>query len=138
MLNHRIRGLLFHYKKNVILQLASIFLVRVFRNTLIPSVKMRLTMNKMRVLYVKPLNERLNILLQKKLLFWLLFFSIVNLFSIVKIRFIPRFVQSSHKCSFIRRYSPCSKPDKTRTLQCITALYFFVKYLRLSITFAGF
>ena len=47
MLNHRIRGLLFHYKKNVILQLAFIFLVRVFRNTLIPSVKMTLTMNKM-------------------------------------------------------------------------------------------
>ena len=31
----------------VILQLASIFLVRVLRNTLIPSVKMTLTMNKM-------------------------------------------------------------------------------------------
>ena len=46
MLNHRIRGLLFHYKKNVILQLATIFLVRVLRNTLIPSVKMTLTMNK--------------------------------------------------------------------------------------------
>ena len=29
------------------MQLASIFLVRVFRNTLIPSVKMTLTMNKM-------------------------------------------------------------------------------------------
>ena len=48
MLNHRIRGLLFHYKKkNVILQLFSIFLVRVLRNTLIKSVKMTLTMNKM-------------------------------------------------------------------------------------------
>ena len=47
MLNHRIRGLLFHHKKIVILQLASIFLIRVFRNTLIPSVKMTLTMNKM-------------------------------------------------------------------------------------------
>ena len=47
MPNHRIRGLLFHYKKIVILQLASIFLVRVFRNTLIPSVKMTLTKNKM-------------------------------------------------------------------------------------------
>ena len=34
-------------KKNVILQLASIFSVRVFRNTLIPSLKIRLTMNKM-------------------------------------------------------------------------------------------
>ena len=49
MLNHRIRGLLFHYKKKliIILQMASIFLVRVFRNTMIPSVKMTLTMNKM-------------------------------------------------------------------------------------------
>ena len=33
MLRHRIRGLLFHYKKNIILQLAFILLVRVFRNT---------------------------------------------------------------------------------------------------------
>ena len=47
MLNHRIRGLLFHYKKILILQLASIFLVRVFRNTLFPSGKMTSTMNKM-------------------------------------------------------------------------------------------
>ena len=76
MLNHRIRGLLFHSKKIVILQLASIFLVRVFKNTLIPSVKMTFTMNKMFagiILYVKPLNERLIILVQKKMLFWLLF-----------------------------------------------------------------
>ena len=47
MLNHRIRGTLFHCKKMVILQLAYIFLVRVFRNILIPSVKMASTMNKM-------------------------------------------------------------------------------------------
>ena len=47
MLNHWIRGLILHTKKIVILQLASIFLVRVFRNTLIPSVKMTLTMNRM-------------------------------------------------------------------------------------------
>ena len=46
MLNHRIRGL-FHYKKIVILQLASIFLLRVFRKTQIPSVKMTLTIIKM-------------------------------------------------------------------------------------------
>ena len=45
----------------------------------------------------------------KELLFWLLF-SIVNLFSIVKIRFIPLFAQISHNCSFIPRYSPCCKP----------------------------
>ena len=46
MLNHRIKGLFFHYKK-IILQLASIFLVRVFRNTLTPSMKMTITTNKM-------------------------------------------------------------------------------------------
>ena len=77
MLNHRIRGLLFHYKKIVILQLVSIFLVRVFRNTLILSVKMTLTLNKMFAgIGVKPLNERLIFLLQKKkyiYIFWLLF-----------------------------------------------------------------
>ena len=60
-------------KKDVILQLASIFLVRVFRNILIPSLRMALTMSKCsRVLYAKALNERLIILLQK-MLFWLLF-----------------------------------------------------------------
>ena len=34
-------------KKKIILQLPSMFLVRVFRNTLIPALKMTLTMNKM-------------------------------------------------------------------------------------------
>ena len=49
------------------------FLVRVFRNILIPSLRMTLTMSKCsRVLYAKALNERLIILLQK-MLFWLLF-----------------------------------------------------------------
>ena len=68
MLNHRIRGLLFHYKKIVILQLASIFLVRLFRNTLILSVKMTLTLNKMfaDIICQTRLNERLIFLLQKK------------------------------------------------------------------------
>ena len=41
MLNHRIRGLLFHFKKIVIF-IASISLVRVFRNILIASVRMTL------------------------------------------------------------------------------------------------
>ena len=75
MLNHRIRGLLFHYKKNVILQLASILLVRVFRNTLIPSVKMTLTMNKMFAGIICPPIEREvdYSTAEKKWLFWLLF-----------------------------------------------------------------
>ena len=47
MLNHRIRGLLFHYKKNCFLAIGFYFLVRVFRNILIPSGRMTLTMSKM-------------------------------------------------------------------------------------------
>ena len=39
-------GIMCYYKKIVILQLASVFLVRVFRNILIPSVRMTLTMIK--------------------------------------------------------------------------------------------
>ena len=85
MLNHRIRGLLFHHKKNVILQLASIFLVRVFRNTLIPSVKMTLTMNKMFAgVICQTIEQEVDYSTAKKMVFWLLF-SIINLFSTVKI-----------------------------------------------------
>ena len=48
MLNHRIRGLFsIPLKKIVILQLASNFFVKVFVNTLIPSAKNDLTMNKL-------------------------------------------------------------------------------------------
>ena len=48
MLNHRIRGLLFHYKKIYIyLAISFYFLVRVFRDILILSVKMTLTISKM-------------------------------------------------------------------------------------------
>ena len=48
MLNHRIRGLLFHYKKELLFcNWLPLFLVRVFRNILIPSVRMTLTMSKM-------------------------------------------------------------------------------------------
>ena len=63
-------------KKIVILQLASIFLVRVFRNTLIPSVKMTLTMNKMFAGIICQTIERevdYSTAKKKKLLFWLLF-----------------------------------------------------------------
>ena len=45
-LNHRIRGLLFHYKKNY-LAIGFYFLVRVFRDILILSVRMTLTISKM-------------------------------------------------------------------------------------------
>ena len=48
MLNHRIRGLLFHYKKELLFcNWLPLFLVRVFRNILIPSVRITLTMSKM-------------------------------------------------------------------------------------------
>ena len=46
MLNHRIGGLLFHYKKNY-LAIGFYFLVRVFRDILILSVRMTLTISKM-------------------------------------------------------------------------------------------
>ena len=46
MLNHRIRGLLFHYKKKY-LAIGFYFLVRVFRDILILSVRMTLTISKM-------------------------------------------------------------------------------------------
>ena len=51
MLNHRIRDLLFHYKKKIIWQLASTF-VRVFRDILILSVRMTLTISKMFALII--------------------------------------------------------------------------------------
>ena len=47
MLSHRIRGLYSTTKKNCYFAIGFYFFVRVFRNTLIPSVKMTLTMNKM-------------------------------------------------------------------------------------------
>ena len=52
MLNHRIRGLSFHYKKNCHFAIGFYFLVRVFRNILIPSVRMTLTMSKMFALII--------------------------------------------------------------------------------------
>ena len=76
MLNHRIRGLLFHYKKkNVILQLASIFLGKSIQKH--PDSVCENDVNSeqtVRAYYAKPLNERLNKLFYIKiLLFWLLF-----------------------------------------------------------------
>ena len=101
MLNHRIRGLFFHYKENCYFAIGFYFLVRVLRNTLIPSVTMTLTMNKMFAgIICQTIEREVDYSTAKKLLFWLLF-SIVNRFSIVKIRFIPRFVQFSHNCSLV-------------------------------------
>ena len=74
MLNHGIRGTLFHYQKIFILQLVSMFLVRVFRNTLIPAVKMTLTINKMFAGIICQTNEREvdYSTAKEKMLFWLL------------------------------------------------------------------
>ena len=84
MLNHRIRGLLFRYKKNCYLAIGFYFFGR---NILIPYVRMTLTMGKM--------------------------FARIILASIFYLICVLRFVQFSHSCSFcIRRYSPCCKPVK--------------------------
>ena len=114
MLNHRI-GLLLHYQKIVVLQLASVFLVRVFRNILIPSVRMSLTMRKMfaRIIY-KPLSERLIIALKKKVVLASVFCFLVRVSTKN-----PDCV--CHSCSFcIHRYSPCLNPQDTTAYYGLT------------------
>ena len=99
-------------KKIIILQLASIVLVRVFTNILIPSVRMTLKVNKCsRILCAKPLNERLIIHCKTKtMLFWLLFSG----------RSIQNILQFSHSCPFsICRYSPVeSWSNQDTTVYC--------------------
>ena len=76
MLNHRLRGLLFHYKKNCYLAIGFYFLVRVFRNILIPCGENDVNNEQnVRAYYAKPLNERLIMYCKRKMLFWLLFSS---------------------------------------------------------------
>jgi len=73
MLNHRISGLLFHDKKNCYFTfgLLTIFLVRVFRNILIPSVKMTLTLNKMIAgITCQTIEREVDYSTAKKRLFW--------------------------------------------------------------------
>ena len=74
MLNHRIRGLLFHYKKNCYFAIGFYFLGKSIQRHL-DSVCENDVNNEqtVRAYYAKPLNERLIILHQKNLLFWLLF-----------------------------------------------------------------
>ena len=74
MLNHRIRGLLFHYKKNCYFAIGFYFLGKSIQKH--PDSVCENDVNNeqtVRVYYAKPLNERLIILHQKNLLFWLLF-----------------------------------------------------------------
>jgi len=58
MLNHRIRGLLFHYKKNCYFTIGFYFFGKSIQNTLILSVKMTLTMSKMFAGIICPTIER--------------------------------------------------------------------------------
>ena len=105
MLNHRIRGLLFHCKKKCYFAIGFYFLSKSIQKQ--PDSVCQNDVNNeqtVRKYYAKPLNERL-IILHKK--------NPVILASIFYFIFIRRFVQFSHSYSFcIRRYSPFCKPVK--------------------------
>ena len=78
------------------------FLVRVFRNILIPSLRMTLTMSKMFARIIcQSIEWKVNYSTAKNVILASIFYLI----------FVSRFVQFSHSCSLcIRRYSPCCKP----------------------------
>ena len=92
-------------QKIVILQLASIFLERVFRNILIPSVGMMLTMSKIFARIIcQTIEWEVSYSTAKK------YFILASIFYYILVR---RFDQFSHSCSLcIRRYSRCCKPVK--------------------------
>ena len=76
MLNHRIRGLLFHYKKNCYLAIGFYFFGKSIQKH--PDSVWENDVNNeqnVRAYYAKPLNERLIMYCKKKMLFWLLFSS---------------------------------------------------------------
>ena len=76
MLNHRIRGLLFHYKKNWYLAIGFYFLGKSIQKH--PDSVWGNDVNNeqnVRAYYAKPLNERLIMYCKRKMLFWLLFSS---------------------------------------------------------------
>ena len=91
----------------VILQLASIFWVRAFRNILIPCVRVTLTMSKMFARNIcQTIEWEVNYSTAKKK-------NIYILASIFYFIFASQFFQFSHGCSFcIPRYSPCCIPVK--------------------------
>ena len=79
MLNHRIRGLLFHYKKNCYFPIGFYFLGKSIQKH--PDSVCENDVNNEQTVgayYAKPLNERLIIQHQKSLLFWLLFFILFS------------------------------------------------------------
>ena len=76
MLNHRIRGLLFHYKKKCYFVIGFYFLGKSIQKH--PDSVCENDVNNeqtVRAYYVKPLNERLIMYCKRKMLFWLLFSS---------------------------------------------------------------
>ena len=105
MLNHRIRGLSFHYKKNCHFAIGFYFLVRVFRNILIPSVRMTLTMSKMFARIIcQTIELEVDYFTTKENCYFGFYF-------LVRISKHPDSV--SHSCSFcILWYSPCYRPVK--------------------------
>ena len=105
MLNHRIRGLLFHYKKKLLFCNWLLFFGKSIQKH--PDSVWENDVNNeqnVRAYYAKPLNERLIIILQKKTCYFGFYFLFY---------FHPSVRPVSHSCSFcIRRYSPCCKPVK--------------------------
>ena len=76
MLNHRIRGLLFHYKKKLLFSNWFLFFGKSIQKHR-DSVWENDVNNEQNVhaYYAKPLNERLTMYCKRKMLFWLLFSS---------------------------------------------------------------
>ena len=105
MLNHRIRDLLFHFKKNCYFTIGFYFLVKVFRNILIPSVRMTLTMSKMFARIIcQTIEWEVNYFNVKEKCY-------VGFYFLIRVSKTPDSV--SHSCSFcFRQYSPCCKPVK--------------------------
>ena len=115
MLNHRIRGLLFHYKKKLLFCNWLLFFGKSIQKHPIPSVRVTLTMSKMLVLIICQNEREVNYFTAKKNVNfnWLLFSSMS----------IQNILILSHSCSFwICRCSPCCKPVKPG--HCSTASYF--------------
>ena len=76
MLNHRIRGLLFHYKKKLLFGNWFLFFGKSIQKH--PDSVWENDVNNeqnVRAYYAKPLNERLIMYCKRKMLFWLLFSS---------------------------------------------------------------
>ena len=74
MLSHRIRGLLFHYKKKLLFDNWFLFLGKSIQKH--PDSVWENDVNNeqnVRAYYAKPLNERLIVYCKRKMLFWLLF-----------------------------------------------------------------